>query len=341
MREPGSAHGTCYHPPGMRLIEDDPKRTRTSVWMVAAALLHAGAMGALLFLPAPRRILAARTNDAVTTEIVVTIDEGAAVPSAEAPSDRESVAGAVAAVPRERMASRAAASGESGAAGGGAPATSAMPAGPAGPGEGPIGDPSGPPAGGGVAVPIPFSAAELGIGGNGPNAFAPRSAAAAEPSARPAVEQSLRAAMRESDRMRGFGPEGPVLRALSDATSLSLAPFRGRAVFDVHAGSDGEVSRVELIEGDGDNAGWMDARRIAVQELRGKKLKVPSGATAMVMRIEVVSEWKLPNGASASGAFGGRRGDDGTPELTIPDPSNIGAKPRRVVRTRSVSTQVL
>lgn len=323
----------------MRLAEDT-NRTRTSVWMAAATLLHAGAMASLLLLSSPKPPGPTHANDGVTTEIAVTVDEAAPVPSTTTPDPdpQTSPAGTVAGTARERIAARSTAPGVSGAAPGGAPAASASPA---GPGEGPVGDPEGPPAGGGVAVPIPLSASELGLGGSGPNPFAPRSAAAAEPSARPAVEQSLRSALRESDRMRGFGPEGPVLRALSDATSMSLAPFRGRAVFDVHAGSDGEVARVELIEGDSDHAGWMDARRIALQELRGKKLKVPAGATAMVMRIEVVSEWKLPNGASAPGAFGGRRGDDGTPELTIPDPSNIGAKPRRVVRTRSVSTQVL
>lgn len=313
---------------------------RTPLWLATAALLHAAVVAGLLLLPAPRRAGVSLPTEA-SAEVTITVDEtdaprpspvGArATPDEAAPERHDQAA-------REPLAARSATPGVASAAPAGASSTEAMIVAPGAPGEAAAPGASGT---GGV-VPVPLSASQLGLGGAGTNPFLPRSAASAEtgPPPRPAAEEGLRAALRESDRVRGFGPEGPVMRALSEATSMSIAPFRGRAVFDVHAGSDGEVSRIDLVDANGDSA-WHDARRIAVQELRGKKLKIPSGATAMIMRIEVVSEWKMPDGASAAGSFGGRRDGNGTPELTIPDPANIGAKPRRVVRARSVSTQVL
>lgn len=83
----------------------------------------------------------------------------------------------------------------------------------------------------------------------------------------------------------------------------------------------------------------MDAGRIALERLRGKKLTVPRGASAMKMRIEVRSDMKLSNGESAP--VTGRLGDNNMPELTIPDLSNLGARPRRVVHARAVGTDLL
>ena len=57
------------------------------------------------------------------------------------------------------------------------------------------------------------------------------------------------------------------------------------------------------------------------------------------MRIEVRSEMKLANGQNAP--FAGRLGENEMPEMTIPDVSNIGTKPRRVVHSRVVSTELL
>jgi hypothetical protein len=140
------------------------------------------------------------------------------------------------------------------------------------------------------------------------------------------------------DRELGLGPEGPAMTALSEATRTSIAPLRGRAVFLIRAGGDGVVSSVDVIDSEG-GSGWVDAGRIALEALRGKKLKVPNGARGMNMRIEVSSDVKLPNGESAP--FGVRQGENKMPELTIPDVSNIGAKPRRVVHARAVGTDLL
>jgi hypothetical protein len=186
-------------------------------------------------------------------------------------------------------------------------------------------------------TPIPFSAAELGIGGQNP--FLPRAEEKAPASGpdHPAA-RALRGTGLAHDRELGLGPEGPAIAALSDATRTRIAPLRGRAVFVLRAGGDGLVSGIEIIDSDG-GSGWADAGRIALEAMRGKKLAVPRGARGMTMRIEVRSDVKLPNGESAP--FGVRRGESDMPELTIPDISNIGAKPRRVVHARALGTDLL
>jgi hypothetical protein len=188
-----------------------------------------------------------------------------------------------------------------------------------------------------MVIPIPFSAAELGVGGRNP--FLPR--AEEQPPSRGPDHPAARARRGTGlahDRELGLGPEGPAIAALSDATMSSVAPLRGRALFIVRTDGDGLVSAIDLIDSAG-GTGWMDAGRIAFEKLRGKKLAIPRGASAMNMHIEVRSEMKLPNGENA--AIGARLGEKNMPEMTIPDVSNIGAKPRRVVHARAVGTDLL
>ena len=190
--------------------------------------------------------------------------------------------------------------------------------------------------GSGIAIPIPYSAAELGIGG--PNPFLPRREEKAPTGPDHPAARAMRGTGLEHDRELGLGPEGPAITALTEATTSSIAPLRGRAMFVVRTGGDGVVSAIDLVDSEG-GSGWVDAGRIALESLRGKKLRIPSGATGMNMHIEVRSEMKLPNGENAP--FGGRRGDNDMPELTIPDVSNIGSKPRRVVHARAAGTELL
>src|SRR5690606_33420270 len=80
------------------------------------------------------------------------------------------------------------------------------------------------------------------------------------------------------------------------ATTRSTAPVNGRAVFVAVTDENGEVLRVELVDCDGNRAGWADAARIAADALRGARLRVPKSAKRLTMRIEVTSAWKLPGG---------------------------------------------
>jgi len=190
-------------------------------------------------------------------------------------------------------------------------------------------------------VPIPPSATQLGLGGIGPqNPFLPRKEEKVPTSGpdTPAA-RAMRGTGLARDRELGLGPEGPAVRALADATSSSIAPLKGRAVFLVHTGGDGLVSSIDVIDSEG-GTGWLDAGKIALAALRGKKLNVPRGANGMNMRIEVRSDMKLPSGAS-SPLGGARRGDNNAPELLIPDVSDFGSKPRRVVHSHVLSTELL
>jgi hypothetical protein len=136
---------------------------------------------------------------------------------------------------------------------------------------------------------------DLGIGGRNP--FLPKSEAAVNAAeSKRAVDHALRDPAREREQELGLGPEGPVLTALADGTARSVAPVRGRAVFIATSNADGEVVSLELADAEGGRPGWADAGRIALEGLKGKKLRVAPRTTRAVMRIEVVSTWKLPSG---------------------------------------------
>lgn len=47
---------------------------------------------------------------------------------------------------------------------------------------------------------------------------------------------------------------------------------------------------------DCDSGGWANATELALDALRGKKLSMPSTAKRATMRIEIVSEMKMPSG---------------------------------------------
>lgn len=110
------------------------------------------------------------------------------------------------------------------------------------------------------------------------------------------VEQALRQPARDRERELGLGPEGPVLRALGDAASAAATPVTGRAVYVAIADGAGDVVSVDLVSSDGPRAGWEEAARAALAALRGKKLRMPSTAKRAEMKIEVTSAWKLPSG---------------------------------------------
>ncbi|HVH40699.1 MAG TPA: hypothetical protein VM925_00095, partial [Labilithrix sp.] len=175
-------------------------------------------------------------------------------------------------------------------------------------------------------------------------------------------------------------PEGPVLTALAEGTSQSVAPVRGRAVFVATSNAAGEVESLELFDAEGGRPGWADAARIALSNLKGKKLRIPPGTTRAVMKIEVTSAWKLPSGqdpgtdvtlfhvpiAKGEGKDSGKVSIlDPVPKFSIDyielgpgvklpivsvqldvlrvtaDPTNLGAKPRRIIHTRVLDSSAM
>lgn len=248
----------------------------------------------------------------------------------------------------------------------------------AGPTEPMAHEPAGAPApegGDGIALGPPI---DIGIGLGKPGLLLPKMEADVD--RKVAIERALRDPAREREQSLGLGPEGPVLTALAASTSQSLAPVKGKAVFVVKTNAEGDVVDIELQEAEGGRPGWADAGRIAREALDGKKLRLPPGVKRMVMKIEVTSAWKLPSGQDPGTdveLFGrsiakGEGKDSGKvtildpiPKLRVEevdlgsgvklrvptieidifratvDPTNIGAKPRRVVHTRLVESQAI
>jgi hypothetical protein len=204
----------------------------------------------------------------------------------------------------------------------------------------------------------------------------PRGLSPAE--ARQKLQAALRAPARRRERELGLGPEGPVLHALGDAISASQAPVRGRAVFLAVADAGGMIVGIDVVECNGERPGWASAAALARLALGSTKLRMPSTAQHAEMRIEVVSDWKLPSlhdpGVDSSvfsigvGAGEGAQSTkvavlDVLPSvhmaeiargLTLPVPkvagdaiaadgdlADLGARPRRVVRARLLDSLVL
>lgn len=310
--------------------------SRTPAWVAVATLVHAAALALLMVAPLRRSGAGTVSPPTERAEIAITLEgEPQLTAESPAPPATSALASAEPSATPERSTTRIA-----GAAVAGAPRSEpvreAITA-PAGAENRPSGAPGAAPSGSGIAIPIPYSDAELGIGG--PNPFLPRREEKA-PTGGPdhPAARAMRGTGLARDRELGLGPEGPAIAALTEATTSSIAPLRGRAMFVVRTGGDGVVSAIDLVDSEG-GSGWVDAGRIALERLRGKKLRIPSGATGMNMHIEVRSEMKLPNGENAP--FGGRLGENDMPELTIPDVSNIGSKPRRVVHARAAGTELL
>jgi hypothetical protein len=318
---------------------------RTPGWLAVALAVHAAALAAIVL--APVRPMSGRSSASSDVPSVASLEtasvdvsfEGAAGATAEAA--REPSSGqppqpsreASSALTPSRAATTGAASATPGASSSEPMAMSNSPQtrepAPSGPGE---------PSPGGV-VALPLTPGELGISGaGGRNPFLPR-AEEKEPTSGPntPAARAMRGTGLAHDRELGLGPEGPAIAALSEATTASIAPLQGRATFIVRTGGDGLVSAVDLLDSEG-GPGWLDAGRIAFEKLRGKKMNVPRGASGMHMHIEVLSQMKLPNGQNSP--VGSRLGDNGMPEMIIPDVSNIGSKPRRVIHARVVGTDV-
>ncbi len=293
---------------------------RAVVCLVGAVAAHAAVVAVIVRV----RVPAAETAQVVETEIDVVASEAApAAASVETPTAAPAIAPAattaVAAATNVKVNSLSLSAG-AGAAGGG--------------GEAPAAEPS--PASSATGAPVQLFAvgpADIGVAGSsgGGNPFLPKRDEAPPSDGK----NALRDAFRARDTALGLGPEGPVVSALRDAAYGSASPVNGRAIFEVHAGEGGIITILDVVSGEGGS--WSDAQRVAQERLASVKIVLPRGAKAAVFRIEVTSKWAMP----AATTFGTRaaEGNDG-PALTFPDPSNIGAKPRRVVRAHVVGAHV-
>ncbi|MBX3215830.1 MAG: hypothetical protein KF850_27575, partial [Labilithrix sp.] len=126
-----------------------------------------------------------------------------------------------------------------------------------------------------IALVYPLSPS-LGLAGSGPNPFAGAGAREGapgdkrRPSATPEAptaseakrraEQALKDGVRARDVDLGLGPEGPVLRALEDATYADVAPERGGATFLAVVDARGLVVDLRLLSSTGPPRDWAGTR---------------------------------------------------------------------------------
>ncbi len=348
--------------PHVRGDVDISTRARRALFAVPALALHVIAGGALLLLPLQQRPVAALVASGSTSElgeVAIDISPATADRAPSQPSEssatvergRRPRAGAdLAAVPPSPTAADSSSTSPAASS-----ATSPLPA---------------------IVTSLPAAAPRIGLALDGPNTFVasssleapigPRSPAS-PPGAPPrtvaersrAAEAMLRDPSRRRERDLGLGPEGPVLRALGDATTASFAPVKGRAVFRAVADATGMIVGIDVISCDGGRAGWANAAELAREALKGEKLRMPSTAKRAEMRIEIVSELKMPSGHDPGVGVSIlglpiTKGDgaqatkvDILDPFTLNafalagDPVDIGAKSRRVVRTRLLDSEVL
>lgn len=184
----------------------------------------------------------------------------------------------------------------------------------------------------------------------------------------------LRDALYARDTSLGLGADGPILQALASVAQTSTAPVDGRAVFDVVVGADGMVSSLTISEG---GIAWSGVGKDALDVVRGKKARVPDGAKGVAIKIELTSRNLLPSGHSPKTAvsLGGiplTKGDDKAVKVSIlnpipkivlvpadadgkvmipmayveifgtnVDPTDIDARPRRVIAAKVLNEHLL
>ena len=147
------------------------------------------------------------------------------------------------------------------------------------------------------------------------------------------LDAQLKAAMDAKDTEVGSGFGGPVVSAAHSAAG-GIATL-GWATFDVTTDSVGSVTAVRVVDfgGGGDNASWQGVAKDINANLGKTKLRVPSGAGGVSVRVRVEASMKYPSGATkpitpmiGAGSVGG--------EFDLAD---IGQKPKRLVQVRIIT----
>ena len=149
----------------------------------------------------------------------------------------------------------------------------------------------------------------------------------------------------------GLGRGGPVITALENAAAGDAAPFEGAATFDFAIRSDGHVS-MSVLDATSSLEDWSRVGEATRKALDPKMVRVPPGARGWHVVVRVEAKVQYPNGldpkllgtkltASPTGLTFAAGGKVCSVRLTVGltlipitgscDPSNIGARPLRVV----------
>jgi len=145
------------------------------------------------------------------------------------------------------------------------------------------------------------------------------------------LDAQLKGMLDAKDTEVGSGFGGPVVSAAHSAAGSS--GVLGWATFDVSTDSFGTVTTVKLVDFGGDAKQWQGVAKDLGASMQGRKLKVPTGAAGVAVRVKVDASMRLPSGATkgiepsiGAGTVGGTF-----------DVADIGQKPKRMVAVRIVS----
>jgi len=146
------------------------------------------------------------------------------------------------------------------------------------------------------------------------------------------LDAQLKGALDANDAANGSGFGGPVVSAAHSAAGGTSA--LGWATFDVTTDALGSVTMVRVVDfgGGGDSKSWQGVAKGIQSDLGTKKLRVPTGAGGVAVRVRVEAAMKYPSGATKplSPSVGA-----GTVGFDF-DVSDIGQSPKRIVQVRIV-----
>jgi hypothetical protein len=205
--------------------------------------------------------------------------------------------------------------------------------------------------------------AQLGL--TGPNQFVDRTPTPVrEPSkkrrdVKKRLDHALAQGLQDRDTAIGFGAGSPVMRTLESAVYASSVPLNGNAMFTFVIDSSGKVVSSSLGDVSSDRDKWERVARQAAQSLAQRKLVVPKGKSVR-LTVAVTSHLELPSGRDPGVEVralgiplqkgGGERStrvdilnplNPTAPFMLSGDPADIGAHPRRMVRSHVVSEEIL
>lgn len=147
------------------------------------------------------------------------------------------------------------------------------------------------------------------------------------------LDAQLKSSLDAHDTATGSGFGGPVVSAAHSAAGGVTA--LGWATFDVTTDALGSVTMVRVVDfgGGGDNKSWQGVAKDIHANLGKTKLRVPTGAGGVSVRVRVEASMKLPSGATSgvSPSVGA-----GTVGFDF-DVADIGQKPKRLVQVRIIN----
>lgn len=154
--------------------------------------------------------------------------------------------------------------------------------------------------------------------------------AAKEKAAAAKLDTQLKSALDAKDTETGSGFGGPVVSVAHATAGASTA--MGYATFDVSTDAFGRVTMVRVVDFGGDGKSWQAMAKDLHASLGGRKLRVPTGAAGVSVRLRIEAAMKYPSGAMkpvspmvGAGTVGGSF-----------DVADIGQSKKRMVSVRIV-----